>query len=194
MSAVPAATRARAPALDAVVSTLAVPGLGKPSGLFVLEDGNRLVSTQQHTLQLITPSGQLAALAGRRGESGKQDGPGAHARFNLPAGITVDAAGQTVVADTNNHALRLVSKAGAVSTLAGGGAAGFVDGQGAAARFNKPYSVVVLPDSGEFVVSDFSNHALRVVTPGGGVRPLAGSGQPGFADGPGAAAAGRRRR
>ena len=42
MSAAPAAKRARAPALDAVVSTLAVPGLGLPDGLFVLEDGTRL--------------------------------------------------------------------------------------------------------------------------------------------------------
>ena len=36
MSAAPAAKRARAPALDAAVSTLAVPGLGVPNGLFVL--------------------------------------------------------------------------------------------------------------------------------------------------------------
>ena len=188
MSGAPAAKRARAPALDAAVSTLAMPGLGAPNGMFVLEDGTRLVSTKEHTLQLLAPSGHFAALAGRRGKSGKQDGPGANARFNLPTGITVDPAGQTVVADFNNHALRLVSKAGAVSTLAGGGAAGFVDGQGAAARFYEPDSVVVLPDSGEFVVSDQLNHALRVVTPGGAVRRLAGSGQPGFADGQGAAA------
>ena len=56
------------------------------------------------------------------------------------------------------------------------------------ARFNNPHSVVVLPDSGEFVVSDCWNHVLRVVTPGGAVRRLAGSGEPGFADGQGAAA------
>ena len=66
------------------------------------------------------------------------------------------------------------------------GEAGFADGQGAAARFKYPYGVVLLPDSGEFVVS--CDHALRVVTPGGAVRRLAGSGQPGFADGQGAAA------
>ena len=188
MSGAPAAKRARAPALDAAVSTLAVPGLGKPIGLFVLEDGTRRVSTSEHTLQLLTPSGQLAVIAGRRDKGGKLDGPGADARFNYPRGITVDPAGQTVVADSENHALRFVSKAGAVSTLAGGGEPGFADGQGAAARFNHPHSVVVLPDSGEFVVSDQLNHALRVVTPGGAVRTLAGSGQPGFADGQGAAA------
>ena len=121
MSGGPAAKRARAPALDAAVSTLAVPGLGLPNGLFVLEDGNRLACAG-HSLRVVAPSGLLPALtlAGRSDKRGKKDGPGADARFNVPVGITVDAAGQTVVVDTDNHALRLVSKAGAVSTLAGG--------------------------------------------------------------------------
>ena len=51
MIAPPAAERARAPALDAAVSTLEVPGLGHPNGMFVMADGNRLVSTSKHTLQ-----------------------------------------------------------------------------------------------------------------------------------------------
>ena len=129
MSAAPAAKRARAPALDAAVSTLAMPGLGVPEGLFVLEDGTRLACAG-HSLRVVAPSGLIPALtlAGRSGEHGKQDGPGADARFSLPDGITVDPAGQTVVADFGNNALRLVSKAGAVSTRAGTGEAGFADG------------------------------------------------------------------
>jgi DNA-binding beta-propeller fold protein YncE len=190
MSAAPAAKRARARALDAVVSTLAVPGLGFLRSLFVQADGTYLVSTGGDTLQLLTPSGWRTLIAGsNEEEAGFEDGEGAAARFNGPVGITVDAAGDAVVADYNNHALRRVSQAGAVSTLAGGGEdgeAGFADGEGAAARFLDPHSVVYLPDSGEFVVS--CDHALRVVTSGGGVRTLAGSGQPGFADGQGAAA------
>jgi len=91
------------------------------------------------------------------------------------------------VVDYRNHTLRLVSKAGAVSTLAGGGGAGFADGQGAAARFNLPLSVVVTAN-GDYVMTDRGNHALRVVTPGGAVRTLAGNGEPGIVDGQGAAA------
>ena len=59
-----AAKRARAPALDATVSTLAVPGLGTPSSLFVQADGIRLVSTDENTLLMLAPSGQLAVIAG----------------------------------------------------------------------------------------------------------------------------------
>ena len=98
----------------------------------------------------------------------------------------MDPAGNVVVVDSDNHALRLVSKAGAVSTLAGGGGAGFADGQGAAARLSDPASVVVTAN-GDYVMTDFRNHAVRVVTPGA-VRTLAGNGEAGFVDGQGAAA------
>ena len=55
MTALPAAERARPPALDAAVSTLEVPGLDEPYGMFVMADGNCLVTTSKHTLQLLTP-------------------------------------------------------------------------------------------------------------------------------------------
>jgi len=152
------------PAPDAAVSTLAVPGLGSPSGLFVVADGSWLVSTAEHTLQLLTPSGWRTLIAGANEEGRFEDGEGAAARFNCPAGITVDPDGHAIVADFYNNALRRVSKAGAVSTLAGGVLL---------AVLHAPHSVVFLPDSGEFVVSSYN--ALRVVTPGGAVRTLAGS-------------------
>jgi len=125
MTAPPAAKRARAPALDAAVSTLEVPGLGVPWGLLVLADGTRLVGTAQNRLQLLTPAGLLATLAG--GEEDDDDGvtlvdgKGPAARFYDPCGMTVDSAGHIVVADCGNNALRRVSKAGEVSTLAGNG-------------------------------------------------------------------------
>ena len=85
-----------------------------------------------------------------------------------------------------SHAIRKVTKAGAVvSTLAGNGEAGFADGQGADARFNRPHSVVVAAN-GDFIVSDTGNHSIRVLTPQGAVRTLCGNGKAGFADGKGA--------
>jgi DNA-binding beta-propeller fold protein YncE len=155
MSAPPAAKRARAPALDAVVPTVAAPGLGAINGLFVLADGT-LLACAGNSIRVLAPSGLLPALllAGNNTSSGKKDGPGADARFELPTGITVDPAGNVVVVDYRNHALRLVSKAGAVSTLAGGGGEGFADRQGAAARFKNPFSVVVTAN-GEYVMTDF---------------------------------------
>ena len=214
MTAPPAAKRARAPALDAAVSTLEVPGLGQPYGMFAMADGTRLVSTEQHTLQLLTPAGQLALIAGGEDEEGFEDGKGANARFNDPYGMTVDAAGHIVVVDGGNHALRRVSKAGEVSTLAGNGEEGFADGQGDAARFNGPDGValaandeiVVFADGqgaaarfnrprglardkdGSILVADQGNNAVRRVTMEGAVSTVAGNREAGYADGEGAAA------
>ena len=42
---------------------------------------------------------------------------------------------------------------------------------------------VVLTREGEYAVSDFGNHALRVVSDAGETRTLAGNGEPGFRDG-----------
>jgi hypothetical protein len=170
------------------VSTVAAPGLGKPNGLFVLADGTRLACAG-NSIRVLAPSGLLYFLtaAGSNASSGNQDGPGADSGFGGPFDITVDPAGNVVVVDYGNHALRLVSKAGAVSTLEGGGGAGFADMQGAAARFDEPFSVVVTANA-DYVITDFGNHAVRVVTPGGAVRTLDGNGERGFVDGQGAAA------
>jgi hypothetical protein len=57
--------------------------------------------------------------------------------------------------------------------VAGAGVAGFADGTGADARFNKPIRLAPFgPDA--VLVADIFNHALRVVTADGAVRTLAG--------------------
>jgi hypothetical protein len=154
----------------------------------VLADGTRLLSTFRHTLQLLTPAGWLFSIAGDEDEDkGFGDGKGANARFNEPAGMTVDAAGHIMVADCGNNALRRVSKAGEVSTLAGNGEEDLADGQGEAERFRYPCGVALAANN-EIVAADTGNNAIRVVTPGGAVRTLAGNGEAGLADGQGAAA------
>ena len=196
MAACSAAKRARPSALEATVTTVTIPGLGTPDGMFVLGDGTRLFSSGNTILQL-APSGRLATIAGNPEEDGAlKDGQGIFARFNWPACLTVDRAGNVVVADYGNHAIRAVSKEGAVvSTLAGSRQedddendeveAGFTDGQGANARFNEPIGVVVAAN-GDIFVADSENHAIRVITPQGAVRTLCGNGQAGFADAQGA--------
>jgi hypothetical protein len=76
--------------------------------------------------------------------------------------------------------------AGAVSTVAVNGEEGFADGAAAAARFNGPNALVV-DGEGVIVVADTGNHQLRKIV-GGQVTTLAGSSEPGTADGAGAVA------
>lgn len=73
-----------------------------------------------------------------------------------------------------------------VTTLAGGGNAGFAEGMGDAARFSSPHGVAAEP-AGSLYVADGFNSRIRRVTSAGLVTTLAG-GAFGSADGTGAAA------
>ena len=77
-------------------------------------------------------------------------------------------------------------KARCVCTLAGDGVAGVVDGPAAQARFNRPLDVAV-DAAGKVYVADTDNHRIRVIS-AGQVSTLAGTGAPGFADGPASSA------
>ena len=127
------------------------------------------------------------------GAVGMTNGAGSQATFNSPAGVAADTSGNIVVADEGNHAIRVVSAAGAVSTIAGTGTAGFFDGSTAPtspnpALFNTPGGVT-LNSSGVVFVADTLNNRIRTVIPGQMIAStLAGNGQISpFMDGPGCA-------
>ncbi len=55
-----------------------------------------------HTIRKVTPVGTnwvVTTLAGLAGSSGSADGTNSAARFNVPAGVAVDSAGNVYVAD-----------------------------------------------------------------------------------------------
>jgi hypothetical protein len=107
-------------------------------------NGNIIVTDQtSNCLREITPAGVVTTFAGLCGTAGYVDAAGAAARFNLLSGVAfVPATGGLVVADNNNHRIRLVTYPGAVvTTLAGSGVAGFLDATGLAAQFNTPAGI-----------------------------------------------------
>lgn len=121
------------------------------------------------------------------GRIGGRDGAAAQAQFADPYGLAWDPHGTLYVSDGgDNDRIRVLRADGSVATLAGG-VEGFLDGQGAAARFDTP-SGIALDALGNLYVADTGNHAIRKVTPAGAVTTLAGTGHPGFRDGPGAQA------
>jgi hypothetical protein len=66
------------------------------------------------------------------------DGTGSAAQFTSPRAVAVDSAGMVSVTDGGNNRVRQVTAAGVVTTLAGGGIQGGLDGTGSDARFNVP--------------------------------------------------------
>jgi hypothetical protein len=130
-----------------------------PHSVVVTANGDYIMTDfGYHALRVVTPGGAVRTLAGN-GEPGFVDGQGAAARFNHPAGLAVDVDGSILVTDPGNHAVRRVTMAGAVSTVAGNGQKGYADGEGAAARFNHP-SAVVVDKQGTIVVADTYNNRL----------------------------------
>jgi len=91
-----------------------------PQGVAVDGAGNVYVADlKNHTIRKMSAAGVVTTLAGSAGVSGSADGTGSAARFNSPAGVAVDGAGNVYVADGSNHTIRKVTAAGVVTTLAG---------------------------------------------------------------------------
>jgi len=89
-----------------------------PYSITVDSSGNLYVADfLSYTIRKITPAGVVTTIAGKQGEPGNADGPGATARFVYPSGIVVDAAGNLYVSDSGNSAVRKITPAGVVSTL-----------------------------------------------------------------------------
>lgn len=134
-----------------------------------------------HKIRRITPAGVVTTVAGT-GQPGDVDGAPGTARFHHPEGVAVLGNGRLWVADTFNHRIRQIAADGSVSTVAGTGAPGAVDGVGTAASFNAPTGIC-LADSGNVFVGDSGNHKIRRVEGNGTVSTFAGTGAAGALDG-----------
>jgi sugar lactone lactonase YvrE len=123
-------------------------------------------------IRKITPQGVVTTLAGVAAMPGYTDGAGAVARFGSPRGLTVDAAGNVFVADTENNVVRKITPDGTVSTVAGNaGKTGDTDGTGTAALFSGPRGITV-DAAGNVFVADSDNNSIRMVTPAGVVTTV----------------------
>ena len=152
-----------------------------PRGAIYVADGG-----EANRIRIVQPDGAVSTLAG--GKEGFVDGLGAAAAFNTPSAIALDHLGNLYVADTGNHAIRRIAPDGAVTTLAGNGSPGYVNGIGRAAQFNGPVGIAV-DDAGIVYVADTYNDRIRRIAKDGTVTTLAGTGKPNLFDGPGPAAA-----
>ncbi|HMC59091.1 MAG TPA: hypothetical protein VKJ01_07865, partial [Candidatus Solibacter sp.] len=106
----------------------------------------------------------------------------AAANLNSPMGVTVDAAGNILIADTSNSRIRQVAADGLIRTVAGTGR----PGSGAENLLplqmpvNSPQAVC-LDRSGTLYIADTSNHRVLRAPLNGVVTTAAGNGSPGAA-------------
>ncbi|MDT5158854.1 MAG: hypothetical protein QOH51_3211 [Acidobacteriota bacterium] len=153
-----------------------------PFGVAVAADGSVYVADagEANRIRKVTPQGEVLTIAG--GREGYADGAGVGAAFNTPSALALDGAGNLYVADTGNNRIRRVAPDGSVTTVAGDGTAGFLDGAAAQSQFDSPVGVAVDKD-GNVYVADTYNDRIRVITKDGRVKTIAGAGSPGYSDG-----------
>ncbi|NUO47293.1 MAG: hypothetical protein HOV80_00395 [Polyangiaceae bacterium] len=157
-------------------------GFARPFGLVGSQDGKLIVQTDFNeqggnggtsggVLWLVDPgTGVAAVLASGVGR---------------PRGLARLPNGMIAMSDVERHDIRLFDPGtSAITDLAGkAGESGLEDGSGGAARFDRPYGMVVSTD-GDILVADQNNHVIRRVTTSGEVSTFSGiPGAKGMVDG-----------
>ena len=99
---------------------LAAAQFNSPSGLVFDSAGNLLVlDSGNSVVRKITPAGIVSTLAGAVPPSaGFADGTGTAARFGQPSNVSIDSADNLFVQDYVGSAIRMVTPAGVVTTVA----------------------------------------------------------------------------
>jgi uncharacterized protein (TIGR03437 family) len=142
--------------------------LNLPSACALDGSGDMFIAdTANHRIREVTPAGVIETVAGSgvAGYSG-DGGAASAAALYAPTGVAVDGNGNLFIADTGNHAIRLVTPDGAIHTIAGQGTAGFSGdgGDGLAAFLNAP-SGMALDGAGDLYFADTGNNRVRRLVP-----------------------------
>lgn len=145
-----------------------------PHGIAVDMRGRVFIADRwNHKIKVLdTNTGMVTTLAGT-GQIGSDNGPGATARFHSPWGVTCDSVGNVYVADTKNQLIRKIDTFGIVTTVAGTGFFGVMDGPSNSARFADPTGITLGKD-GSIFVCDHVAHTIRRISTSGTVTTIAG--------------------
>ncbi|WP_405205952.1 IPT/TIG domain-containing protein [Aquimarina sp. LLG6339-5] len=122
-------------------------------GNLIFGDGNRI--------RQVTPERVVSTIAGT-GVDGDVDGESDIAQFDGLLDLDIDSEGNIIVVDFGNKKIRQLSPEGIVSTLAGTGEIGFMDGVPTIATFNNPRGLLVGENDIIYISTDDS---IRIITP-----------------------------
>ena len=170
------------------ITTIAGPGTGAglnlPNGIGLDGAGNLYVAdTYNQAIRKITPGGVISTIAGGNGAGFSGDGgPATAAQFYYPGPVRADGAGNLYFADYGNNRLRMISPAGIITTVAGGGPVctqatdSIGDGCPAtSATLSQPWGTVS-DGAGNLYIGDFGDNVIRMVSPAGIITTVAGGG------------------
>jgi hypothetical protein len=191
--------------------------MNNPAGVAVDGAGNLVIADQFNSLIRVVAAapgtfygqamtaGDIYTVAGdgKFNHGSGDGGPATKAALNIPSGVAVDGAGNLVIADTNDYAVRVVAvktgtfygqamTAGDIYHIAGDGMDGSSGDGGPATQAGLSFpSGVAVDGAGNLVIADLGNNRIRVVAvrtgsfygramTAGDIYTVAGNGTQGF--------------
>jgi sugar lactone lactonase YvrE len=141
-----------------------------------------VADTYNQRIRRIDRRGHIATIAGTgtAGSAGA-NGPATEAQLRFPFGVDVAANGDVLIADTFNHRVVTIDRAGKLRVVAGTGVSGSSGDGGSAtdAQLRLPYTAR-WGQAGRILVADTGNDRVRVIERDGTIRTVAGDGTRGF--------------
>src|ERR1700691_5200876 len=166
-------------------------GLDGPIGLTFDPSGNLYIAdTQNSRVRRVDTSGTITTFAGNgiaSGFGGEGD-PATLTPLDAPQGVAADPAGNVYIADTNHNRVVRVDAAGNIHIVAGTGTAGDLPGSGASLGELYGPTGLAVDAAGNLYIADTQNHRIQMLTPGGTISTIVGTGTGGFSGDGGAAA------
>ena len=171
---------------DGVISTYAGTGVngysgdGGPAAQAQIEFGGKMTvdatgnlyftDPTDTVIRRITSAGIISTYAGNgqlaSGPDNGNKGPAIQASLGLSAGgLAVDSAGNLYLAEDYTNQIRKIAPNGTITTVAGDGTYGFMDGPVLAAEFATPYGIA-LDAAGDLFVADVNNGVVRKISAG----------------------------
>lgn len=162
-----------------MVSTIAgKPGMGgyadgkgmaaifnNPLGIGTDAAGNIYVAdTSNDRIRKIDAAGNVTTITGSDNPNSLiADGSATVAKLGGPCGVVVDNTGNLYIAEYGSFRIRKVTADGTVSTFAGTGAIGYLDGPVATAKVTQPYALT-MDAAGSIYIADQSLSYIRKIT------------------------------
>ena len=140
-----------------------------PRGVAIRPDGGILVADYgNNRIRLVSPTGDVATLAGSGGQDGGfADGPALAAIFNRPADVAVCPDGGVLICEHYSGLIRKITPDGTMVATVVGAPGGSIhnvsrDGVGEGAVFEEPI-VIVVDANNRFAVVGEDNNVLRKI-------------------------------
>jgi sugar lactone lactonase YvrE len=125
--------------------------------------GNLFIADWSYNrISKIGTDGNVTLLAGS-GNYGFVNGKGAAASFKHPTGLTVDAQGNVYISEPGDEVIRKITPDGTVTTFAGTGADGNIDGTLSQAMFSDPEGLAIDYNGNIYVADAGNNNSIRKI-------------------------------